>query len=148
MKQAQELCDVTVYPDDSGYTTKWVCDGLNEDVNWVGANLTLSIKLKGELIGGLIYNDLRPNVDVWWTIYTTDKRWASRHILRYCFDVAFNLMNCRRISLFVSKDNHKSLNLVEKLGFKREGLLRQYRDDGSDCYLYGMLKNECKWRSK
>lgn len=44
--------------------------------------------------------------------------------------------------------NVKSLKLVKGLGFKTEGLLRRYRSSGEDCYLLGMLKNECKWREK
>ena len=62
------------------------------------------------------------------------------------FNFVFGTINAERASLFVSKDNEPSINLVEKLGFTREGLLRHYRDNGKDCYVYGMLKSECKWR--
>lgn len=141
-----EVASCRIFADRDGSVAKWVCDGLNEDTDWVGHNITMGIELDGELIAGIIFNDLRPNVDVWLTIYSTGKRWCNRRVLGAVFGLAFDKMGCRRVSLFVSKDNEASIKLVEGLGFVREGLLRQYRENGSDCYVYGMLKNECKWR--
>lgn len=148
MNRAPELSKISIVPDRDNLIAKWVCRGLKEDFGWVGDNLTIGVMLGGKIIAGIIMNDCRPGRDVWLTIYSTDKRWCCRRVLRCVFDLAFNKMKCRRVSLFVSKDNACSRNLVEKLGFVREGLLRQYRDNGNDCFVYGMLKNECKWRSK
>lgn len=134
-------------PDNDGSVARWVCAGLGDNIAEYGANLTIGV-YKGEtLICGVILNDLRPNIDVWMTIYSTSKYWATKRTLKYIFGVVFDLMNCRRASLFVSKDNETSIKFVEKCGFTREGLLRQYRDNGADCYVYGMLKTECKWRN-
>ena len=146
MKLEVEFC--RIFGDRDGSVAKWVCDGLGEDTDWVGHNVTMGVELGGKLIAGIIFNDLRPNIDVWLTIYSTDKRWCNRRVLRGVFGLAFDKMGCRRVNLFVSKDNEASIKLVEGLGFVREGLLRQYRENGSDCYVYGMLKNECKWRNK
>ena len=145
MKSEQALCRIIA--DLDGSIAKWVCDGLEYDTDWIGANVTMGIVLDGKLIAGIIFNNIRPNIDVWLTIYATDKRWCNRRVLRCVFNLAFNQMGCRRVSLCVSKDNEVSKRLVEGLGFVYEGLLRQYRDNGDDCYLYGMLKNECKWRN-
>ena len=144
MKLELESCKI--FGDTDGSVMRWVCAGLGYDTDWVGGNVTMGISLNGKLIAGIIFNDLRPNVDVWLTIYSTDKRWCNRRVLRTVFNLAFEKMGCRRVSLFVSKDNEASIKLVEGLGFVREGLLRQYRENGSDCYVYGMLKQECKWR--
>ncbi|MBQ8630554.1 MAG: GNAT family N-acetyltransferase [Alphaproteobacteria bacterium] len=132
--------------DTDGSVAKWVCAGLNEDADWVGSCVTMAVYRGSKLIAGIIFNDIRPGRDVWLTIYSTDKRWCSRRILRCIFSLVFDEMACHRASLFVSKGNRPSIKLVEGLGFVREGLLRQYRDNGDDCYVYGMLKNECKWR--
>ena len=64
------------------------------------------------------------------------------------FAAAFTDMECRRINVLVETDNLKSINLVERLGFKQEGLLRKYNENGHDCYIYGMLKQECPWLEK
>ena len=146
MSLEAEYCEIL--PDLDGSVTKWVCDGLDENTDWVGAHVTVGIYLHGKIIGGIILNDIRPGRDVWLTIYTENKRWCCRGVLRCVFDLVFKVMNCSRCSIFVSKDNEASKNLVEKLGWKREGLLRQYRDNGDDCFVYGMLKDECIWRSK
>ena len=146
MKSEPALCRIIA--DLDGSIAKWVCDGLEYDTDWVGANVTMGIVLDGKLIAGIIFNDVRHGRDVWLTIHSIDKRWCNRRVLRAIFDLAFNIMDCKRVSLFVSKDNEPSIKLVERLGFVREGLLRQYRDDGNDCFVYGMLKSDCIWRSK
>ena len=66
-------------------------------------------------------------------------------MLRIMFGIAFKAMGCRRISLLVDKSNAASLNFVKKLGFQQEGILRSFRENGEDCYILGMLKDECKW---
>ena len=146
MKSEVELCKIV--PDLDGSIAKWVCDGLKENTDWIGSNVTIGIFLGGKLIAGIIFNDVRHGRDVWLTIYSTDKRWCNRRTLGAIFGLAFDIMDCKRVSLFVSKDNEPSIKLVEGLGFVREGLLRQYRDNGDDCFVYGMLKTECKWRNK
>lgn len=134
--------------DDDKSILKWVCDGLGDDPREYGKNITLGIYLGERLIAGVIFNDIRQNVDVWLTIYSIDKKWCNRRVLRLIFNFIFDKINARRASAFVSKDNEPSKRLLYKLGFKREGLLRQYRDNGKDCYVFGMLKKECRWRSK
>ena len=144
MKSEVAFC--RIFGDRDGSVAKWVCDGLGENTDWVGHNVTMGVELDGELIAGIIFNNIRPNLDVWLTIYSTNRRWCNRRVLRAIFGLAFDEMGSRRVSLCVSKDNEAIKKLVEGLGFVREGLLRQYRDNGNDCIVYGMLKNECKWR--
>lgn len=125
--------------------TFWVCHGLDIGAAWLGRHLTFGFLLDGRLVGGLIFHDYRPEQDVWWTVYTTDKRWCNRRMLRQMFGLAFCGLKCRRINLLVSKSNTECLKFVEKLGFTKEGLLREYRENGEDCYFLGMLRQECKW---
>ena len=123
---------------------EFVCKGLGDRVEEYQPCLSLGIYYKG-LFGGVLIHDLRPEIDCYLTIYTTSKRWATKSVLKYVVVIIFNLMKCRRCSVLVSKANSKSLKMCEKLGFKVEGSLRQYRDDVDDCYCLGMLKSECKW---
>lgn len=132
-------------PDCGGIIKKWICDGLGEDTNWVGDNYTFGIAYKGRMVAGLIFNNYRANLDLWMTIYSTTPKWCSKSVLKYIFKTCFEVLNCKRANVLVSKDNHKSLNMCERLGFKKEGLLRQYRENGDDCYILGLLKEECKW---
>ena len=134
-----------ILPDSGGIIADWVSSGLGYGKKWNEYNITFGFAYGGKLIGGLIYHNYREKTDVWWTIYTTDKKWCNRRILDFIFTYAFKVMQCRRISILVSKSKKPSLNLVQKLGFKKEGLLRAYRENGEDCYILGMLKQECKW---
>lgn len=134
-----------IMPDFGGIIKKWICDGLGENTDWVGDNYTFGISYKGKMVAGLIFNNYRANLDLWMTIYSTSPKWCSKSVLKYIFTTCFVTLNCKRANVFVSKDNHKSLSLCERLGFKKEGLLRQYRENGDDCYILGMLKQECRW---
>ena len=125
--------------------TKYVCNGLNFGFEWLGMHFTYGMVVDGKLVGGLIFHDIRPNVEVWWTIYTENKRWCNRRMLKFMFALAFIALKCRRISVEVDARNSNCLKLVEKLGFKQEGILRAHRDDGGDSVVWGMLKSECKW---
>ncbi len=134
-----------ILPDCDNHITHWVCQGLHEDEDWLGAHLTFGFALGGEMIGGLIFHQYQPHHSLWWTVYSTDKRWCNRRMLKAMFGLAFKVLDCRRINLLVSASNAASLNFVHKLGFQTEGLLRRFRDNGEDCYILGMLKSECKW---
>ena len=96
----------------------------------------------------MIFNDIRVFQDVWLTIYTNDKHWCNRRVLKAIFYIAFNFLGCRRASVRVDATNKKSRKLVKRLGFKQEGVLREFEDNGNDGLIYSMLKNECQWRTK
>ncbi len=134
-----------ILPDKNGKVTQWICDGLNETTDWLGDYFTLGFWINDEIVGGLIFHDYRLHTDVWWTIYAPDKRWCTRRVLRRMFSLAFDVLRCRRINLLVSTDNNACLRFVRKLGFQTEGLLRQFREDGRDCYFMGLLKQERKF---
>ncbi len=146
MNKLRASCDIKF--DTDGDITKWVCSNLNFEFTDIGEYRTLGFFVDHKLIGGLIYHNIRIGRDLWWTIYTTNKRWCNRRVLKRIFGLAFNFWQVERISLLVNTNNFECIKLVEKLGFKREGLLRKYRDDGSDCYFYGILKSENIWKGK
>ena len=61
------------------------------------------------------------------------------------FDFAFGAMELRRIQSITHVDNLRSQKALEKLGFKREGLLRRYRwirGEPWDLYMYSLLPEE------
>jgi len=137
---AQVLCKA----DKTGEVLNFVANGLGDDVADYVPSLAIGF-YQDNLIGGVLINDIRPNRDCWLTIYTTNPQWAKRHVMKYVFSVVFNLIGCKRCSVFVSVSNKKSHDMCLRLGFKDEGLLREYRDNGENCYVMGMLKQECKW---
>lgn len=136
---------VRVLCDDTGAVLNWVAHGLNDDVRDYIPSLALGVWQDDTLIGGILINDITPQRNCWLTIYTESPRWATRKILKYVFTVVYVTIGAKRCSVFVSKSNNKSHDFCQRLGFKDEGLLREYRENGDDCYVMGMLKQECKW---
>ena len=60
-------------------------------------------------------------------------------------DFAFNTLNLHRIEADVDTENLASLGLLEKLGFKREGLFRErwrVYDEWQDSLMLGLLKQD------
>ena len=66
-------------------------------------------------------------------------------ILRF----AFHELNLHRVQLTVFAYNDRAIAVYEKLGFQREGVLREalYRDNARyDMYIYGLLRREWEVR--
>lgn len=131
--------------DETGEVLKFVADGLGDPIEDYEPSLAIGFYEGEKLIGGVLINDIRPNRDCWLTIYTTTPYWAKRQVMRYVFSVIFHLIGAKRCSVFVSESNHKSFDMCKRLGFREEGFLREYRDNGENCYVMGMLKQECIW---
>ena len=131
--------------DNNNTITHWICKGLGENVDWLQNYKTYGIIRNSKIIAGLIFHNLNYKQDVWWTIYSEDSHWCTKKIIKYFMYEAFEVLKCRRINLLVNTNNHKCIKFVTRLGFKIEGSLRQYREDGSDCYILGLLKSENKY---
>jgi [ribosomal protein S5]-alanine N-acetyltransferase len=76
--------------------------------------------------------------DSWGKGYATE---AAKAVVKY----AFNELGLNRISAVSAITNIASHKVLEKVGFEREGCLRQnviLKDEYVDDYIFGMLKNE------
>jgi RimJ/RimL family protein N-acetyltransferase len=65
--------------------------------------------------------------------------------LRLALDFAFHELNLYRVQLTVFEYNERAIALYEKLGFRREGVFREFvHRDGRryDMLLYGLLRRE------
>ncbi|WP_291634364.1 GNAT family protein, partial [Clostridium sp.] len=72
-------------------------------------------------------------------------RGYAKEALRLTIDFGFEELNLHRIELTVLEYNEPAIKLYERLGFKREGVYREFiHRDGKryDMYLYGMLRPE------
>ena len=100
------------------------------------------------LIGTVGFNALSPkhrraeigyeiHPDYWRKGYTSE---AVRRVLHY----GFNELGLTRIGAVVFTENDASNQLLTKLGFEREGVLRDYMYQNGiahDTYVYSLLKN-------
>lgn len=70
---------------------------------------------------------------------------SLRALLRH----GFNAMALNRVEADIDPRNEASARTLERLGFRREGLLRQrwiVGDEVSDSALYGLLQRDWHWR--
>jgi len=69
----------------------------------------------------------------------------GKEAMQMVLDFGFGELNLHRIQLDVLSYNNAAIKLYEKLGFKREGVYREFiHRDGKryDMYLYGLLRHE------
>jgi ribosomal-protein-alanine N-acetyltransferase len=105
---------------------------------------------KGELIGGLTLGNIRYGVAQTGQIgYWIGERFAGRGLMLDALGLlvayAFETLRLHRIEAACIPDNQRSLRLLEKAGFRREGLLRSYlRINGiwQDHYLYALVAGD------
>ena len=87
-------------------------------------------------------------MEIGWTWYA--KRWQRTHVNTACklllFEHAFDGLGCKVVGLRTDNFNYASQRAIERLGAKRDGVLRhhQARRDGTvrDSYMYSVLATE------
>ena len=110
----------------------------------------LGIEFEGQLVGyvqlALIEDDERRAAA---GVLVGEKSMWGRGIastaLRILLDYAFTVRNLERVYAEVYGFNQRSLRLMERVGFQKEGVLRQHEiHNGArqDMHVFGMLKSE------
>lgn len=98
----------------------------------------LVVERDDKVVGAFILNDYTPphNIEMSAVITGAVSMKDLRDIFRYCF------ARVRRVTCRTSVKNTRTVYMLGVLGFKREGLLREWFRDGSDGVLFGLLKSE------
>jgi [ribosomal protein S5]-alanine N-acetyltransferase len=104
----------------------------------------------GALIGGITLGNIRYGVAQTGQIgYWIGERYAGKGLMLEALALliahAFEVLRLHRIEAACIPDNLRSLRLLEKAGFQREGLLRSYlRINGiwQDHYLYALVAGD------
>lgn len=105
----------------------------------------------GTIVGTTRYHDIVREIDrveIGWTWYA--KRWQRSHVNTTCklllFEHAFETLGCKVVGLRTDNFNFASQRAIERLGAKRDGVLRHHkaRRDGTvrDSYMYSVLDTE------
>lgn len=137
---------------------KWIAEGMDEQVcEWVVAHVPGMVDLgeqpfsaigqmdgSGILCGGAVFNNFTGR-DVHVHVAGLGPRWLTRRFLGEAFRYVFFQLNCRRCTGMVARSNVHAQQFDEKLGFRYEGVLRAYLPGDEDCFIYGMLREECRW---
>lgn len=110
----------------------------------------IEIKESGELIGSCGFNSWQLSGAYRAEIgYELGKPyWGKGYMqeaLTKMFEFGYQTMGLNRIEALLFPQNTASINLLTRLGFRKEGLLREYQQDGGkfvDLYIYSLLKRE------
>tara|TARA_B100000686_G_C16564337_1_gene849486 strand:+ start:95 stop:964 length:870 start_codon:yes stop_codon:yes gene_type:complete len=113
-----------------------------------GRTLSFVLWHEGEqkVIGMVTLNDIDYSSKNALLSYSIASHWEGRELMtkgveRVC-ELAFSELELHRLYAFVAPDNTRSVALLERLKFEREGLLKSHVHMGScflDTYCYGLL---------
>jgi len=109
-------------------------------------NMVCMAGMQGNEVVGIIgfFNYRWPNIEV--AFYCDDWRWAvNRRIIHAVFSYPFEQLKCRRVTALVERKNLVARKMVQRLGFKEEGKLRNAGEKG-DIFVYGLLPSELNIR--
>lgn len=113
--------------------------------------MIFAIKKDGKLIGELKLRNIR-----WFNRKAElsiilkkeeQSRGTGTEIVKKIIEYAFGKMNLHRLEAEVIETNSASIKLIEKFGFKKEGVLREAKFQNGkfiDIYRYGLLRSEYK----
>jgi RimJ/RimL family protein N-acetyltransferase len=107
---------------------------------------SIGIEEGGAIIGGFVAVDCYDGIDIMCNIAGQPGRyWATRRFFQTVFRYLFGQLGLRRATALVDEANAASCSLVQRLGFKPEGVLRKRGAAGCDVIVWGMLREECSW---
>lgn len=111
--------------------------------------VSAGIIYRGELAGIAGYNELDWVNKVasigYWLDYEQQGKGIMTRVVRALTDYAFYKYDLNRVEISAAYANKKSQGIPERLGFKKEGILRQKEwlyDHFVDHVIYSMLKSE------
>lgn len=121
---------------------EWV--GKRLDCNFESTDKAIGIARNGKIVAGVVYHNYRPGFNIEMSIASITPRWATKEVLRALFSYPFIQLGLPRVTGIAARDNASVRRFDERLGFVKEGIMRNAHSDG-DAVIYGMLKNECKY---
>ncbi len=123
------------------------------EVSYYPADMPTEMKFKiekdGKVIGSIVFSRIRwfnrkSEISIILKKEFQGKGYGKKS-LKAAMDFAFNKMNLHRLEAEVYEFNNVSIKLIESLGFKKEGILREAQYSKGkywDIIRYGILRNE------
>lgn len=102
----------------------------------------------GALAAGVVFNHWLEREQVMSISAAAEKpAWCRPQILRIIFSYPFDQMRARRLTTITRADHaaKRTRRFLQHLGFKYEGIAREYYPDAVGAVIYGMLRRECRW---
>lgn len=96
------------------------------------------------LIAVIFFSEYRPpNIEI--TVWSNDRRWATRPVIRAVMQYAFQQLGCKRITATTEATNQPARAFLCHFGFRQEGIHPDALPTG-DAVSYGLLrKDAARW---
>ena len=109
------------------------------DCKWIA-----SVTDKYEIMGVVVYSRWsKYNCEM--SVASVTPKFLTKSFIKNAFYFPLGLWGLCRVTSVMEEDNHKALKMNHGLGFKDEGILRDWYGVGRNGIVTGMLKDECKW---
>lgn len=151
----EKVIQYTLFPlMDRDQTKKFLKSSIDEQAKETRkyVNLAIALNETDMLVGlcGLVLNPALEDAEVW---YLLDPLYWNKGIATEAVECAlrkgFNDFHAHRIWATCLPDNPASSRVLDKIGFRKEGFLKEHlkiRGDWKDCYLYAILNHE--WHAR
>ena len=134
-------------PKNESMMSEWIRNGQQDKQHFL---FGIRIHATDSLIGFIELGDVLWTHRVVWLAVGIGERsyWGQGYgyeAVALALDFAFRELNLHRVQLTVFSYNERAIRLYEKLGFRCEGVFREFMErDGErhDMYLYGLLRRE------
>jgi ribosomal-protein-alanine N-acetyltransferase len=117
-----------------------------------GLGLPFAMELDGEFVGqlnvsGITYGSLASASIGYWVVQDAAGHDVTPTAVALATDHCFRVLGVHRIEICIRPENAPSLRVVEKLGFRYEGLRRRYihiNGDWRDHFCFGLVAEEVR----
>jgi RimJ/RimL family protein N-acetyltransferase len=133
--------------DASGFIGNWVRQELDEPP--VEGSMAFGfVNDDGKLICGILIHDVKQEMCAL-SIASKSPRWCTKENIAAIADVLSENLGKRYVYTMTPAMNHRARKLVEGLGFKQDGVMRQAAKGGEDdLIIYGVLREDCPFIDK
>ncbi len=109
-----------------------------------GRAATLGLKLRGQLIAGILYEDYN-GANISMHVAAEPKaHWMTRKFMYAIFAYPFLQLGCNRVTAVVAESNTVCCRTLLHVGYKVEAVLKDAHPDGN-LLMFVMFKADCRW---
>ena len=119
------------------WMSQWMSEKMADDHN----RQAIGYEKDGKLIAAVTYSGFT-GYDIEMGLLTAGR--VPPGFVKAVFSYPFNQLNCRRVTAEVASKNSGMLNLMERFGFRREGVKKDALPE-DDYIVFGMTRSECKY---
>jgi len=130
-----------IYYDANPQVIEWLCQKIQVDKKVLQNATLIYQKTKNKIISATSFS-IHENKLFVSIASENNTLWANKKYLTSLFAYVFIQLNLKEVFCKVLFDNHPSINLVQRLGFKKIG---QQTIDGKDFLIFRVEKKGCKW---